>query len=151
MFGALHLTLLHVSYKYYYYYHTTIIFGIPKDSSLKISILPLYSYTNVLQNVVKALSGMVFKNLFFCQKAQNFVHFGPHNLVNFASTCSRPIYISNNVWRDFLTSEFQHMHGRFLMPRETASAKIDFPIVHFMCYHYKRWHWKSKVSPYIVW
>ena len=68
---------------------TTTIFGIMKDGSPEINSLALnncFSYRNVFQNGVNALSKMVFKIffffvflflfcfvLFFCQKAQNFV------------------------------------------------------------------------------
>ena len=60
------------------------IFGTVKGNSLKIDSLPIKygcSYKDVLENGVNFLSKMVLKNLGFCQKPQNFVHFGPYDLV----------------------------------------------------------------------
>ena len=53
-----------------------VIFGTLRDYSLQIITLALndcYSSRYVFQNGVNVLSQMVFKNLFFCQKAQNVV------------------------------------------------------------------------------
>ena len=55
-----------------------------KDSSLKTNSLLInkcFSYRNVFQNGEKALSKMVFKNVGFGQKAQNFLYFEPYDLV----------------------------------------------------------------------
>ena len=48
-------------------------FGALKDGSLQIDSLASnnFSYNNIFQNGIKALSKMVFKNPDFCQKAQN--------------------------------------------------------------------------------
>ena len=90
------LTWLHVS-------RTTIIFGSLKVGSLKISSLALnnnycFSYRNVFQNVVNALSKMVLKNPDFRQKLKiscSYIQF----CSNLTSMWSK--YLSNNVWRDF--------------------------------------------------
>ena len=61
-----------------------------KDSSLKMNGLSLnncFRYINFLQIGVKALSLMVFKTLVFRQKAQNFVHFRPDDLVQITPAC----------------------------------------------------------------
>ena len=80
---------------------TTIIFGTPKNNSLKINSLPLttcFSNRNVFKMASKLLSKMVLKKSIFCQKCQNFVHFGRYNFgSNFASMWSK--YVSNNVLR----------------------------------------------------
>ena len=71
MFGAtFNLLVLHVSD------WTTVIFGTLKVGSQEINSLALnkcFSYRNVFQYGVNALSKMVFKNLVSCQKAQNLV------------------------------------------------------------------------------
>ena len=62
------------------------IFGTLQDSSLKNDSLSwnnCFSYRNVLQTGVNALSQMVLKISVSCQKAQNFVHL---ELCNFAQT-----------------------------------------------------------------
>ena len=55
---------------------TTAIIGTLKDGSLEINNLPLkncFSCKKRLQIDANALSKMVLKTRFFCQKAQNFV------------------------------------------------------------------------------
>ena len=73
MFGAF--------FKSGYTCRTTVIFGTLKDGCLEINSLALnncFSYRNVFQNGVNALSEMVLKPPFFlCQQAQNFVLLGP--------------------------------------------------------------------------
>ena len=71
------------------------IFGTVKDNSLKVNSLPIKygcSYKNVLQNGVNSLSKMVLKNLGFCPKPQNFVHFGPYDLVQISPVCGPNTY-----------------------------------------------------------
>ena len=76
---------------------------------------------------------MVLKNscLFFNQKAQSLVHLGPYDLAQISSACG-PNCVSNNVWIDFTlplvafeTVARERFNGKF-------TAKIDFPIEHFM-------------------
>ena len=56
--------------------------GTLKDGSLQINSIALnscFSYRNVFQNGVKALSKKVLKNPMFVKKLKNFVQFGPFN------------------------------------------------------------------------
>ena len=93
------------------------IFGILKDSSRKFNNLPLinyFSYRNVLQNGAKALSKMVLKNSSFCQKHHNFLYFGPY------------------VWREFSLPVSAFATVALKSSNCKFTAKIHFPIGHFM-------------------
>ena len=71
-----------------------LIFGTLEDGSLEIISLALnncFSYRNVFQNGVNALSKMVLNNPIFCQKAQNFVSFGPYEFVQISQAWSTNI------------------------------------------------------------
>ena len=50
-----------------------------------------FSYRNIFQNGVNALSKMVLKTR-FCQKAQNFVQFGPYDFVQISPACGPNTY-----------------------------------------------------------
>ena len=113
---------------------TTVIFRTLKGGSLQINSLALkncFSYRNVFQNGVNALSKMVLKNPGFCQKNSKFCIFRTIRFCsNFTSMLSK--YVSNNVWRAFqlpmsalATVARKSFKGKF-------TAKIDFPIGHFM-------------------
>ena len=81
-----------------------------KDNSLKINSLPIKygcSCKNVLQNGVNSLLEMVFKNLGFSSKPQNFVHFGPYDLVQISPVCGPNTYQIIN--RESLEFQFQHL------------------------------------------
>ena len=56
---------------------------------------------------------------------------------NFTSIWSK--YLSNNVWKNF----------RFARSENQFFQKFDIEIL--LCYRCKFWHWKSKVSPCIIW
>ena len=71
---------------------TDIICGTPKDSSLKIDLLPLnksFSNKNVLQNGLNALSKFYLKKKIFVKKTQNF---GLYDLVYVLPACGPSIY-----------------------------------------------------------
>ena len=53
--------------------------------SLKMNSLPI-------KYGVNSLSNMVFKSLGFCPKPQNFVHFGPYDLVQILPICGPLTY-----------------------------------------------------------
>ena len=101
--------------------------------SLKISILPLnkcFSYRNVLQNGVNAMSKMVLK-MALLLKSSNFLSFRTVRFgSNFASMWSK--CVSNNVRRDFrlLVSVFATVARKTFNGKVTA--KNDFPIGHFL-------------------
>ena len=62
------------------------IFGTPNDISIEIDNLPFitcFRNRNGFQNGLAStlLSKMILKIFFFCQEAQNFVHFGQDDLV----------------------------------------------------------------------
>merc|ERR1712240_255136 len=72
-----------------------LIFGTLKDGSLQINTLALnncFSYRNIFQNGVNALSKMVLKKPGFCQKTQNFVYFGPYDFVQISPACGPNMY-----------------------------------------------------------
>ena len=101
-----------------------------------------FSYRNVSQNAVNALSKMVFKNPVFYQTSSRFRALWPIQFCS-NSTSMWSKWLSNNVWRYFrrpmsaeATVAEQSFNGKF-------TAKID--------YHRWCWHWKSKFSPYIIW
>ena len=91
------------------------IFGAPEDSKLKICILPLnncFSSPKILQNAVKALSQMVFKNAVFCQKGHNF---GPYDLVQISP---RGPYTYRIMYGETFNFHYQHLqlqNGRLVM------------------------------------
>ena len=66
-----------------------------KDGSLQINSLAFnkcFSYRNFFQNVVEALSKIVWKTQFFCQKAPYFVHFWLSDFVQISTTCGPNTY-----------------------------------------------------------
>ena len=84
-----------------------------------------------MQNGVKDLLKMVFKNLGFLSKSQEFSTYVTIQFVsNFASILFT--YVSNDVWRDFRlpVSEFATIAWKSFDGKFTT--KIDFPIEHFM-------------------
>ena len=85
-------------------------FGTLKDDSLKNNSLPTKygcSGKNVLQNGVNYLSEMIIKNLGFCSKSQNFVHFGPYDLVQISPVCGPNTY--QIMYRETLEFQCQHL------------------------------------------
>ena len=73
--------------------------------------------------VLKILFSFSF---FFCQKAQNFVKFGPYDFVRISLTCG--INILKGMYRDFRLpmSAFATAVGKNF--DEKFTVKIDFPI-----------------------
>ena len=72
------------------------------------------------------------KNIFFFQKAQYFVFYGPYDFVQISLVYGRNPFFKECIWRDFrlpmsaLAMVAQKsFNGKFI-------AKIDFPIRHFM-------------------
>ena len=55
------------------------------------------------------LSKMVFKNLIFCQKAQNFVHFRQYGLVQISPACGPGTY--QIMYGETLDFQCQHLQG----------------------------------------
>ena len=90
----------------------------------------LISAISILQ--INALSKTVFKNQLFCQKAQNFVYFGPYDFVHILPACGAITYqiMYGENFRlpmsAFAIEARKNFNGKF-------TAKIDFPIGH---YHY---------------
>ena len=92
----------------------------------------------VLYNFIKCII-MMYTHISFIIK---------YDLIKISPACGPST--SNNVWRDFrlsvsaiATVARKSFNGKF-------SAKIEFrPDI--LCYHYRRWHRKSKIPPYIVW
>ena len=70
------------------------------------------------------LSKMVLKNLIFCQKAHNFVHFGQNNLFHILPACGPSMY--QTMYGE--TSDFQCQQSFNCK----SSAKNEFPTGHFM-------------------
>ena len=108
-------------------------FGTLKDGSLEINSLALnncFSYRNIFQNDVNALSKMVLKNLFYLSKSSKF-----HIVwtIRFCSTFTSMWckHFSRNVWKDFgfSISALATVAGKSFNSKFTA--KIDFPIRHF--------------------
>ena len=111
-----------------------------KDGSLEINSLALnncFSYRNVFQNGINALTKMVFKNTFFCfvlfcffKKLKISCSLDIQFCSNFTRMWSK--YLSNNVWRDFrlpmsalATVAEKSFNGKF-------TAKIDFPLEYYI-------------------
>ena len=105
-----------------------------KDDSLQINSLAFnncFSYRNVFQNGVNALSKMVFKNPLFCQKAQNFVYFEPYDFVQISRACGPNTYqIMYGETLDLQCQHWQQQHGRIIGVRYceiyTVICLIDF-------------------------
>ena len=74
---------------------TTVISKTLKEGSLEINSLAsnnCFSHRNVLQNGVNALSKVVLKTPVFCQKAPDFMQFGPYNFVQISLACGPNTY-----------------------------------------------------------
>ena len=115
---------------------TTTIFGTQKDGSLKIISLTLNycftcSYINVLQNSVMALSKMVLKTQFFCQKSSNFVHFGPYDFFQISPACNSSTY--QIMYAETLDYQCQHLKARKIFNGK-FTAKLIFRS-DILCYH----------------
>ena len=72
---------------------------------------------------------MFFKNSIFCQKPQNFVHFGQYNLFKISPACGTStyqiMYGESLPVTVFVTVAQKSFKGKF-------SAKIEFPTAQFM-------------------
>ena len=91
MFSALLNLVTRVGLSWVFFFFFFFFFFLTqKDGNLEINSLALnnyFSYRNVVQNGVNALSEMVLKNPGFCQKTQNFVYFGPYNFAQISPEC----------------------------------------------------------------
>ena len=78
--------------------------------SLKINSMPLntcFSNRDVFKIASTPLSKMVLKNSIFCQKAQNFIHFGRYDLVQISPACGPSTY--QIMYGDTLDFQCQHL------------------------------------------
>ena len=112
---------------------TNIIFGTLEDGSLKSNSLPFnncFSYRNVFQNAVNAMSKIFLKNRFLSKSKRFHVVWTIQFCSNFTRMWSK--YLSNNVWRDFRLpmSALATVAGRSFNGKFTA--KIDFPLGYFI-------------------
>ena len=129
------------------------IFGTLKDRSVTFNSLPLinfFSYKNVLHCGAKALPKMVLKNSSFCQKHDNFVHFKPYDLVQILPECGYITY--QTIYGETLVFQCQRLqrkHWRVLIAN-LLQKFIFIDRSDISCYHYWRWQWESKISPYII-
>ena len=81
----------------------------------------------------------------FCQKPQNFVYlFIIRFCLSFVSMWSR--HLSNNVWRDSRLPMPASVMVLHKMPNRKINFCSKFAIETLLCYRYKCWHRKSKVS-----
>ena len=113
---------------------TTVILGTLKDDSLEINSLALnncFSYRNVFQNGVYALSKKALKNPFFLSKSSKFRVIWTTRFC-FIFTSMYYKHFIRNVRRDFklpmlvlVTVAGKSFNGKF-------TAKIDFPIGYLM-------------------
>ena len=90
-----------------------------------------FSYRNVFQNGVNAVSKMFFKKLGFLSRSSKFRVVWT---IQFCSNYTSMWYLSNNVWRDvgLPMSALATLAGKSLNDKFTA--KIDFPI--FILYYH---------------
>ena len=91
-------------------------------------LLHLPCYRNLLQNGQRFVKNDFKQLVFFCQKAQNFVQFGPHDLVQISPACGTNTYqiCMERLYRlavsAFATVARNSFNGN--------TAKIDFLIGH---------------------
>ena len=65
----------------------------------------MFGATFNLENGANALSKMVLKKPFFCQKAQSFVYFGPYDFVQISLACGTNIFYGVYLWTKIVWSE----------------------------------------------
>ena len=71
---------------------------------------------------------------------------------NFWSTERSSLNINSFTWNNcFSYRNFRLPMSALATIYSKCTAKIDFPIGYFMLPYCWCWHWKSKVSPYIIW
>ena len=112
---------------------STVIFGTLKDGTLQINSLASnnnFSYRNVFQNGVNALSKWFLKTWFFVKKLNISCSLDHTILFKFHWHVEQTF--ERNIWRDFrllmsalATVARKSFNGKF-------TAKVDFPIGHFM-------------------
>ena len=87
-----------------------------------------------MQNGVNGLTKTVLKNSLFSQKAQNFVHFGPYDLVQISPACDPNTYqIMFEETLDFQREHMYRQHRKVLLANLLQKLIFRSGI---LCYHH---------------